>query len=160
MIRRTCCKPKDQNLGASGSNTTRDPAQRGYAKIRMRSYSPQWVWRCQSRGYRQLCSLWFEYDPCLNRKPPNDLKSCLTTLIRIRSTSVPKGGWAMIQIWSRKTPQWARQFANQVGIDSYVLFGSDTTYVWTGSPQVIILLTARFEYDHKPDPPPSDHVML
>ena len=68
----------------------------------MRSYSPQWVWRCQSRGYRQLCSLWFEYDPCLNRKPPNDFKSCLTTLIRIRSTSVPKGGWAMIQIWSKK----------------------------------------------------------
>ena len=25
---------------------------------------------CQSNGYRQLCSLWFEYDPCLNRKPP------------------------------------------------------------------------------------------
>ena len=35
-----------------------------------------------------------------------------------------------------------------MGIDSYVLFGSNTTYVWTGSPQVIILLTARFEYDH------------
>ena len=71
-----------------------------------------------------------------------------------------QGGWAMIQIWSRKTPQWARQFANQVGIDSYVLFGSNATYVWTGSPQVIILFTARFEYDPKPDPPPSDHVML
>ena len=38
-------------------------------------------------------------------------------------------GWAMIQTWSRKIPQWARQFANQVGIDSYVLFGSNTTYV-------------------------------
>ena len=60
----------------------------------------------------------------------------------------------------KKTPQWARQHANQVGIDSYVLFGSNTTYVWTGSPQVTILRTARFEYDHKPDPPPSDHVML
>ena len=46
--------------------------------------------------------------------------------------------------------------ANQVGIDNYVLFGSNTTYVWTGSPQVIMLLTARFEYDHKPDSPPSD----
>ena len=55
-----------------------------------------------------------------------------------------------------------------MGIDSYVLFGSNTTYVWTGSPQVIMLLTARFEYDHKPDEmgkagpkrdqPPSDHV--
>ena len=106
----------------------------------MRSYSPQWVWRCRSRGYRQLCSLWFEYDPCLNMKPPNDFKSCLTTLIRIRSTSVPKGGWAMIQIWSKKTPQWARQFANQVGIDSYVLFGSNTTYVWTGSPRWLYCL--------------------
>ena len=159
----------------------------------MRSYSPQWLWRCRSRGYRQLCSLWFEYDPRVNRKPPNDLESCLTTLIRIRSTSVPKGGWTMIQIWprnspvssaicqssgyrqlcslwfeydlclnrkppndlesclttlirirstlvlkggwaviqiwSRKTPQWARRFANQMGIDSYVLFGSNTTYV-------------------------------
>ena len=29
----------------------------------------------RSRGYRQLCSLWFEYDLCLNRKPPNDLES-------------------------------------------------------------------------------------
>ena len=126
----------------------------------MRSYSPQWLWRCLSRGYRQLCSLGFGYDPCLNRKPPNDLKSCLTTLIWIRSTSVPKGGCAMIQIWSKKTPQWARHFANQMGIDSYVLFGSNTTYVWTGSPQVIVLCTARFEFDHKPDPPPSYHVIL
>ena len=31
----------------------------------------------RSRGYRQLCSLWFEYDLCLNRKPPNDLESFL-----------------------------------------------------------------------------------
>ena len=135
--------------------------KRGWAMIRIRSRSPLVSSAvCWSRGYRQLCSLWFEYDLCLNRKPPNDLKSCLTTLIRIRSTSVPKGGWAMIQIWSKKTPQWARHFANHVGIDSYVLFGSNTTYVWTGSPQVIILLMARFEYDHKPDQPPSDHVML
>ena len=28
--------------------------------------------------------------------------------------------------------------ADQVGIDSYVLFGSSMTYVWTGSPQVTI----------------------
>ena len=46
---------------------------------------------CRSSGYRQLCSLWFEYDLCLNRKPPSDHKSCLMTLIRIRSTSDPKG---------------------------------------------------------------------
>ena len=54
-------------------------------------------------------------------------------------------------MWPKVTSQWARHFANQMGIDSYVLFGSNTTYVWTGSPQVIILFTARFEYDHKPD---------
>ena len=45
----------------------------------------------RSRGYRQLCSLWFKYDLCLNRKPPNDLERFLTTLIRIRSKSDPKG---------------------------------------------------------------------
>ena len=28
--------------------------------------------------------------------------------------------------------------ADQVGIDSYVLFGSNTTYVWTGSPQMTL----------------------
>ena len=28
--------------------------------------------------------------------------------------------------------------ANQEGTDSYVLFGSNTTHVWTGSPQVIL----------------------
>ena len=95
---------KQRNLGASGSNTTRDPAQRGYAKIRIRSYSPQWVWRCQSRGYRQLCSLWFEYDPCLNRKPPSDFKNCLTTLIRIRSTSVLKGVKLRFKYDQRKLP--------------------------------------------------------
>ena len=40
---------------------------------------------------RQLCSLWFEYDLCLNRKPPSDHKICLMTLIRIRSMSNLKG---------------------------------------------------------------------
>ena len=45
----------------------------------------------QSRGYRRLCSLWFEYDLCLNRKLPNDLESFLTTLIRIRSVDRTKG---------------------------------------------------------------------
>ena len=44
----------------------------------------------RSRGYRQLCSLWFEYDLCLNRKPPNDLERFLTTLIRIWSKLDPK----------------------------------------------------------------------
>ena len=28
--------------------------------------------------------------------------------------------------------------ADQEGIDSYVLFGSNTTYVWTGSPQMTL----------------------
>ena len=154
-----------------------------------------------SRGYRQLCSLWFKYDLCLNRKPPSDHKICLMTLIHIRSMSDPKGlsydsnmikkppsgfgsmpikrvsiamsslvrirpmfeqeapkwlgklfndadsntihvgsqrGDTMIQIWPKATSQWARHFANQMGIDSYVLFGSNTTHVWTGSPQVIL----------------------
>ena len=27
---------------------------------------------CRSKGFRQLCSLWFEYDLYLNRKPPSD----------------------------------------------------------------------------------------
>ena len=59
---------------------------------------------CQSNGYRQLCSLWFEYDPCLNRKPPNDFKNCLTTLIRIRSTSVLKGVKLRFKYDQRKLP--------------------------------------------------------
>ena len=59
---------------------------------------------CQSNGYRQLCSLWFEYDLCLNRKPPNDLKICLTTLIRIRPTSVPKGVKLRFKYDQRKLP--------------------------------------------------------
>ena len=70
----------------------------------MRSYSPQWLWRCRSRGYRQLCSLWFEYDLCLNRKPPNDLESCLTMLIQIRSTSVPKDVKLWFKYDQRKLP--------------------------------------------------------
>ena len=37
------------------------------------------------------------------------------------------------------------------GIDSYVLFGSNTTYVWIGSPQVTMRFAARFGYDHKLD---------
>ena len=57
----------------------------------------------------------------------------------------------LIQIGPKATSQWARHFANQMGIDSYVLFGSNTTHVWTGSPQATLLLTARFEDDHKPD---------
>ena len=41
--------------------------------------------------------------------------------------------------YDQEAPQWARQCADQEGTDSYVLFGSNTTYVWTGSPQVIII---------------------
>ena len=57
--------------------------------------APSGVGVADQSGYRQLCSLWFEYDLCLNRKPPNDLESCLATLIRIRSTSIPKG----VELW-------------------------------------------------------------
>ena len=39
---------------------------------------------------------------------------------------------------TKNTPQWARQCADQEGIDSYVLFGSNMIYVLTGSPQVTI----------------------
>ena len=84
-------KYDEQNSRVSDSNTISEPSQRGWAKIQIRCVSPQWLWRCRSSGYRQLCSLWFEYDLCLNRKPPSDHKSCLMTLIRIRSTSDPKG---------------------------------------------------------------------
>ena len=65
-------KYDEQNSRVSDSNTISDLFQRGWAKIRIRSVSPQWLWRCRSSGYRQLCSLWFEYDLCLNRKPPSD----------------------------------------------------------------------------------------
>ena len=88
-------KYDEQNSRVSDSNMISDPFQRGWAKIRIRSVSPQWLWGCQSSGYRQLCSLWFEYDLCLNRNPPSDHKSCLMTLIRIRSMSVPKG----VKLW-------------------------------------------------------------
>ena len=63
---------------------------------------------CQSNGYRQLCSLWFEYDPCLNRKPPSDSENCLTTLIRIRSTSVLRG----VTLWFKYDQ---RQLPNELG---------------------------------------------
>ena len=59
----------------------------------------------------------------------------------------PKG----VKLWfkyDQEAPKWVWQYADQPGIDSYVLFGLNTTYVWTGSPQVIM---ARFRYDHKPD---------
>ena len=47
-----------------------------------------------------------------------------------------------VKLWfkyDQEAPKWVWQYANQAGFDSYVLFGSDTTYVWTGSPQVIII---------------------
>ena len=126
----------------------------------MRSYSPQWLWRCRSRGYRQLCSLWFEYDLCLNGKPPNDLESCLTTLIRIRSTSVPKG----VEPWFKHDQE---KFPNELGnlpikwvstaMSSLVrirpMFEQE-------APKWPLLPTARFECDHKPDSPSSYHVIL
>ena len=73
--------------------------------IRIRSRSPLvGLALRRSRGYRQLCSLWFEYDLCLNRKPPNDLETFLTTLIRIRSKSEPKG----VKLDSNTiSPQWS-----------------------------------------------------
>ena len=105
---------------------------------------PPSIWQiCRSSGYRQLCSLWFEYDLCLKRKPPNDLERFLTTLIQIRSKSDPKG----VKLWFRydqEAPKWVWPWADQKGYGIYVLFGSNTTYVWTGSPQVTIRFTARF----------------
>ena len=82
----------------------------------------------------------------------------LRLLIRIRSENRPKGVKLRFE-YDHIAPS-GFGVADQEGTDSYVLFGSNTTYVWTGSPQVIILFTARFKYDHKPDPPPSDHVMF
>ena len=49
----------------------------------------------------------------------------------------PKG----VKLWfkyDQEAPKWVWQYADQVGIDSYVLFGSNTTYVWTGSPQMTL----------------------
>ncbi len=62
----------------------------------------------------------------------------------------PKG----VKLWfkyDQEAPKWVWQYADQVGIDSYVLFGSNTTYVWTWSPQVTLRFSARFGYDHKTD---------
>ena len=59
----------------------------------------------------------------------------------------PKG----VKLWfkyDQEDPKWVWQYADQVSINIYVLFGSNTTYVWTGSPQVT---KARFRYDLKPD---------
>ena len=90
----------------SDSNTIKVGSQKGlsYDSNMIKENLPMSSALCQSNGYRQLCSLWFEYDPCLNRKPPSDFKNCLTTLIRIRSTSVLKGVKLRFKYDQRKLP--------------------------------------------------------
>ena len=59
-----------------------------------------------------------------------------------------------VKLWFRYDQEAPNEFwpwADQEGYDSYVLFGSNTTYVWTGSPQVTMRFAARFGYDHKLD---------
>ena len=59
-----------------------------------------------------------------------------------------------VKLWFRYDQEAPSEFwpwADQEGYDSYVLFGSNTTYVWTGSPQVTMIVASRFEYDHKID---------
>ena len=58
------------------------------------------------------------------------------------SNTIHVGSQKGVELWfkyDQETPQWARQCADQKGIDRYVLFGSNTTYVWTGSPLVIMM---------------------
>ena len=57
--------------------------------------APSGVGYADQSGYRQLCSLWFEYDLCLNRKPPNDhfdiefvLPVYMTCVIRVITQSL------------------------------------------------------------------------
>ena len=57
------------------------------------------------------------------------------------SNTIHVGSQKGVELWfkyDQETPQWVRQCADQKGIDSYVLFDSNTTYVWTGSPLVIM----------------------
>ena len=85
--------------------------------------------------------------PMFEQKAPKWPKSCLMTLIRIWSMSDPKG-LSYDSNMIKKPPSGFGSVPIRVGIDIYVLFGSNTTYVWTRSHQVIM---ARFRYDHKPD---------
>ena len=121
-------------------NTIHVGSQRGlsYDSNMIKENSPMSSALCQSSGYRQLCSLWFEYDLCLNRKPPGDHKSCLMTLIRIWSENRPKGVKLRFE-YDHIAPS-GFGVADQEGTDSYVLFGSNTTYVWTESPQMTLRL--------------------
>ena len=57
-------------------------------------------------------------------------------LIRIRPENRPKGVKLRFE-YDHIAPS-GFGIADQEGIDSYVLFGSNTTYVWTGSPQMIL----------------------
>ena len=140
-------KYDEQNSRVSDSNTISEPLQRGWAKIRIRSVSPQWLWRCQSSGYRQLCSLWFEYNLCLNRKPPSDHKSCLMTLIRIRSTSDPKGLSYDSNMIKKPPSGFGSMPIKWVSTTMFTLVRIRPIFEQE-APQVIM---ARFTYDHKPD---------
>ena len=130
--------------------------------------------RIRSTSALRGVTLWFKYD---QRQLPNELgtfpikwvSTTMFSLVRIRpmfEQEAPKWPWDLfndvdsymihvgpkgVKLWfkyDQEAPKWVWQYADQVGIDSYVLLGSNTTYVWTGSPQV---MTARFRYDHKPD---------
>ena len=48
----------------------------------------------RSKGFRRLCSLWFKYDLCLNRKPPSD---------HILALHRSRGYWQLCSM-SRKPP--------------------------------------------------------
>ena len=161
--------------------------------IRIRSRSPLVsLALSRSRGLRQLCSLWFEYDLCLNRKPSSDhinfgiasikrVTTAMFSLVWIRpmfEQESPKWPWEVfndpdsntiqvgpkgVKLWfgyDQEAPKWVWPWADQEGYDSYVLFGSNTTYVWTGSPQVTMIIAARFEYDHKPDQKRLDLIQI
>ena len=82
--------------------------------IRIRSRSPQVSSAVsQSKGYRQLCSLWFEYDLCLNRKPPSDHKFGITPIKR-----VPTAMFSLVNtpMFEHEAPKWPLE---------------QGTYVWT-----------------------------
>ena len=68
----------------------------------------------------------------------------LRLLIRIRSVNRSKGVKLRFE-YDHIAPS-GFGVADQEGTDSYVLFGSNMTYVWTGSP---LMIMARFKYDHK-----------
>ena len=53
--------------------------------------APYWIWHCADQEGTDSYVLFGSNDLCLNRKPPNDLETFLTTLIRIRSKSDQKG---------------------------------------------------------------------